>query len=158
MSNKFSRTPAALALNILPSRRLRDIYLCLTLFAVLAIASSSLSLFKQIILVLFVLIYWVLLRRLQCSMELRFNAGWYLKGWGQVREGDELALQLHQTTVWPMLIVLRFRDPQYSRFSWRRSYSLVLLRDQLNADDWRHLRIYLRHFNVYGDLSFADIN
>jgi hypothetical protein len=120
----------------------------------LALACSSLNLFKQIIFALIVLIYLVLLLRRSQPLRLRFDTGWVLTAQG----GSELALQLQQATVWPMLIVLRFRDPQYSRLSWRGAHSLTLLRDNLSADDWRHLRIYLRHFDVYGDLSFNDID
>jgi len=158
LSNKFSRTPAALVLDILPSRQLRNFYLGLTLLAVFAIASSSLSLSQQIILALVVLIYAVLLLRRPRPSRLRFNAGWYLKAGDQAQGDEEFVLQLQRATVWPMLIVLQFRDPRYSRLSVSSSYSVVLLRDHLNADDWRHLRIYLRHYNVYGDMSSADIN
>ena len=158
MSNKYSRTPAVLALDILPSRQLRNFYLGLTLLAAFAIASSSLSLPTQIILALFVLVYAVALLRRPRPARLRFNAGWYLKGGRRAQRDEEFALQLQRATVWPMLIVLQFRDPHYSRWSFRGSYSLILLRDHLNADDWRHLRIYLRHYNVYGDINFAEIN
>ena len=154
MSNKLSRTPTALVLDISPSRSLRKIYFCLILLALCAIANSRLALFIQVFLALLTLIYGVLLLKRHVPTSLRFNAGWYLS----LPQRGELALQLTQTTVWPMLMVLRFRDPIYSRISRRSSHSLLLLRDNLSADDWRHLRIYLRHFNVYGDLSVVEIN
>jgi len=58
-----------------------------------------------------------------------------------VRSGDEwvAARLLPDTTVLPWLVVLRYRVPGAGR-----SDAVVVLADSLPADDFRHLRVWLR--------------
>jgi len=59
------------------------------------------------------------------------------------RDGTVRPLLLKQVTVWPLLIVLRFRDPHRARWNPRMQKSVVLLPDSLTGDEWRRLRGYL---------------
>jgi len=59
------------------------------------------------------------------------------------RDGTVRPLLLQQATVWPLLIVLGFRDPHRARWNPRMQKSVVLLPDSLTGDEWRRLRGYL---------------
>jgi hypothetical protein len=77
---------------------------------------------------------------------------WRASGWLWIdRQGEECVLDLQSTSVWPSLIVLRFRTAKTGKVC-----TFTLLRDSLAVDAQRRLRIYLRHMPVFVDIS-ADM-
>lgn len=84
--------------------------------------------------------------------RLKFDRQWF--GWRL--DAHESMLRLDSAVVWPMLIVLRFRDAQLPD----RGFNVVLLPDSLDADSWRRLRLHLRHHDVFsadaGDIPAID--
>ena len=61
-------------------------------------------------------------------------------------DGEQLPVVLTQATVWQWLVALNFREP--GSFKRRR---LLLLTDSCHADEFRRLRVLLRHFPVLAD-------
>jgi hypothetical protein len=69
------------------------------------------------------------------------DASWH----GCERGGTVRPLQLVDATVWPLLIVLRFRRERISRWQPFATRAVALLPDSVDAATWRRLRIHLAH-------------
>lgn len=69
--------------------------------------------------------------------------GFLREQWFLELAGEQLPVELTQATVWQSLIALNFRDAQS-----KKTRRLVLLRDSCDGDEFRQLRVLLRHFPV----------
>jgi hypothetical protein len=143
LSKKFSRTPAPLVIEIAPSRWLRCFYFILLLLActaVLLTAAPRWALAGSIVFYLLVVLY-----ELRQSQLLRLclvaDGSWH----GCERGGTVQPLQLIDATVWPLLVVLRFRRSRVSRWRPFAARAVPLVADSVDAEVWRKLRIHLAH-------------
>jgi hypothetical protein len=121
---------------------LRSLRAVVALLALAAVACTSFSLPWQLLLSLAVLGMAYRARLTSGIYRLQFDQGWR----AHALPGRELELRLDSAVVWPMLIVLRFRDLK----SARRHFPVVLLPDSLDRDGWRRLRLFLNHGDVFG--------
>lgn len=135
-----------ITVDVTPSQRLRAFHLVFTLLALLALPLSAIPLWLQVALACAVVGYALSLLRCKTPTRVSFDGGWHWHTPDTIEP-----MWLVRASVWPVVIVLSFRNPAASRWSpqgWRR---LVLLPDSVSKDDWRRLRIALRYFAVLGE-------
>ncbi len=141
---KFSPSRSAPSVELRPSRAIYLTLIALALGAIAATLVADLPRLWRIGAVIGELGYTGYCLRQQARQRgrLQWREGWR---W-QPHDGIEQLLQLQSATVWPGLIVLVFRDAVA-----RRSLTLALWRDSLDADAARRLRVVLRHSPVFGE-------
>jgi hypothetical protein len=143
LSKKFSPTPAPLVIEIAASRWLRRFYFILLLLACAAVLLTAAPRWALAGAMVFYLL--ILLRELRQSRLLRLclvgDGSWH----GCERGGTVQPLQLIDATVWPLLIVLRFRRSRASRWRPFATRAVALVSDSVDTQVWRQLRIHLAH-------------
>lgn len=149
MSMSFSPTPNALRVELKPSNYFYVALIGVTLAALAAIFYAQLAWPSHVLLVTFAVSYAGYCWRIQKRQRgvLQWRSAWF---WSD-EKGEERALQLRHTTVWPGLIAMRFYDIER-----RRHFALTLFADSFIApDSARSLRVHLNHFPVF-NLSEND--
>jgi toxin CptA len=127
----------ALALTLTPSRWLRIALLGLHVSAVAAVLLADLAIWVQALLLVAVAFSLLLHFRQSPPMQLRCEADGSL----QVDAGNGLqpATVLPSTMVTPTQTVLHYRMTGS-----RRTRVITILTDSMHADDFRHLRVWLK--------------
>ena len=147
MSNRSSSSPAALRVELTPSRRLRAALILVGALALAAVARAALPVPLRLVLAAAVLAEVLLLLRRHTGLwGGRACSGlvWDGAGWLWLCGAEARPALLRRATLWPGLLLLDFRCEGS-----RRPHPVLLLPDSAAADDLRRLRVYLRHLPVF---------
>lgn len=142
LSTRSSHFQEPLRLELSVSQRLRLALSGLAAFALCAIFFAAIPPVPRLTLVVLLLIHlaWLLRRQARLVGYLL----WRGDDWSWIDGACERTLLLQQATVWPALIVLRFREPSNGR-----TWVFTLLADSCESDMQRRLRVFLRLMPVF---------
>lgn len=152
MSISYLPTPRALRAEIKPSKVFRALLAGMALAALGAIFYAALAWPLRVLLAIGVFVYGAYCWRAQMRQRgvLEWRSTWLWRG----ADGNERALRLRHSTVWPGLIVLVFHGERRAE-----KFTLALWPDSFPANDSdaaRRLRLHLHHFPVFEGTEAAE--
>lgn len=148
-------TPSQISLLISPSGYMKAYISVLHAFVLLSLAViTPFNLAIWLLAIVTVALHWRYCLRRYTSVkhqdwisQLSYSDGqWWLN-----TNDKRTAVFLYRATIWRWLVVMNFKRDQ----GWGR-YALVLWPDSVDDDNFRRLRVHLRHMNVFGRLSVKD--